>query len=204
MWVVAGGQAIQTLTALLYWQASNAYDERRGSLDKALSAQSTYNTAAGLNALIWFAGFICLIVWLANVHTSTTSLLPGPKERKYSRAWSIGVWFIPIANLVSTPQVIAENQRIAFAARSNGVVNANWRSTRVYPELVWWWILVAGGLITAQFGRTFVDDYSSTSREFFTGLTAIIAGSGITAIGVTFGAIYVTELNNRLKEPAAH
>lgn len=203
MWVVAGGQAIQALTAYRYWQASHDYYERSGSLDQALSAESTYNATAGINALIWFAGFIFLIVWLANVHTSTTSLLPGSKERKYTRAWSIGVWFIPIANLISTPQVIAENQRIAYAARSNGVVSTNWRSTRVYPELVWWWSMVAGGLIIVQVGGTYLDGFYSTSRDFFTGLTAIIAGSVITAIGVTLGAIYVTDLNNRLKEPAA-
>lgn len=198
MWLVAGAQAIQAFVAFLYWQAYSNWDDGAGTLNEAVSAENTYNAVSTISGIATLAGFVFLVVWSAQVHTTTTSLLPPQKFRKYSRNWSIWVWFIPFANFISTPQVIAENQKIAYAARRNNQVDESWTSTEVKPELIWWWLLVIGGFITNQVGGAMITDYYSSSREYRTGITAIIIGSAITALGVALGARFITEMDAQL------
>jgi len=198
MWVVALAQAVQALTAFLYWNAFNEWRRGDRELDEALPLENAYFAIINVNRLVWLGGLVFLVVWLANVHTTTTSLLPPSGERRYTRLWSIWVWFIPFVNLISTPQVIAENQRIAFTPRSETRLAESWRSTPVKPELVWWWLLVAAGFLVFGVGdRMMADDFSST-REYLTGLTAVMVGSTLTTIGVGIGASYVTDMNERL------
>ncbi len=186
------------MTAFLYWSAFNEWRRGDRRLDQALPLENAYFAIINVNRLVWLGGFVLLVVWLANVHTTTTSLLPEGQSRQYTRGWSIGVWFIPIVNLFATPQVIAENQRIAFTPRSKTTVAESWTSTPVKPELIWWWLLVAAGLIIFGVGDRMMADDFATTREYLTGLTAVMAGSALSTIGVGIGASFVTEMNERL------
>lgn len=198
MWAVAVFQVIQAIVAIQYWQAMNGWNVGRRSLDDAVSAEDTYIQVAGLNWFIWVIGAIMLIVWLAKVHTTTTSMLPGDRLRKYSKGWSIGAWFIPIANVISVPQIFAENQRIAEAPRINGTVTEAWRSTPIRPELVWWWLLTIGGSIVTQIGGTLIGDPDAPMREYLTGISVIAIGSFVTAAGIAIGAVFLTDIGKKL------
>jgi hypothetical protein len=198
MWVVAGAQMVQAFVAFLYWQAFSSWDDGIGSLNDAVSAENTYNAVSTINGLLWLTGFIFLVVWSAQVHTTTTSLLSPQTSRKYSRTWAIWVWFIPVANFISAPQVIAENQKLAYAPRRNNEVDRSWMSTELKPELIWWWLLVIGGFITTQVGSSMVAAAFTSSRDYLTGVTAIIVGSGISAFGVALGARFIMDMNEKL------
>lgn len=198
MWAVAGFQVIQGIFAIQYWQATNDWNANRRSLDDALAAEGNYTEVAGLNWAVWVVGAIMLMVWLAKAHTTTTSMLPGDRLRKYSKGWSIGAWFIPIANIISVPQIFAENQRIAHAPRVNGVVTESWRSTPIQPGLVWWWLLVVGGSITTQVGSSLHGEPDATMREFLIGISVIAIGSFVTAAGIAIGAVFLTDLSKKM------
>lgn len=189
---------VQALVAFLYWQAFDNWDNGVGTFDDALSAENTFGSISTLTGLVFFTGFVFLVVWSAQVHTTTTSLLPAQKLRKYSRNWSIWVWFIPFANFISTPQVIAENQKIAFAPRRNNEVDASWASTAVKPELIWWWILVVGGFICNQVGSSMTSGEFTSNSDYLSGITAIIFGSVISAVGIGLGAKFITDMNQKL------
>lgn len=197
LWAVAVAQGVLAFMAYRYWQAYSDWTDRQGRFNDALSAENNYKIVSGLSWLVWVGGLIFLIVWLAQVHDTTTSLLPGDKRRKYTRGWTIGVWFIPFVNLVSTPQVVAENQRIAYAFRQRNQVGESWESTPIEPELIWWWVLVAGGMLTSGVGSRFMAN-AVTTREYLGGLTAVIIGSGISSFGVALGARFITDMNEKL------
>ncbi|MEN9802000.1 MAG: hypothetical protein RLZ37_1125 [Actinomycetota bacterium] len=191
---------LQGFFAYRYWQAfTDWYDRRTGTFEQATSAQSTYSNVSTLAWLVWVVALILLAVWSGHVHTTTTSLLPGNRVRTYSRAWAIWVWFIPVVNVFSTPQVIAENQRIADSHRRNNQVIESWRSTPIQTELYWWWALVAIGMVTSGVGGRIMAEDVTTSREYLGGLTAVMIGSGITALGLAIGAVFITDLNEKLK-----
>ncbi len=198
MWVAAASQGILAIFAFRYWQTFGDWFERdTKTWNDALSAESNFNLASGFSWLVWVAGFIFLIVWLANVHTSTTSLLADDQDRKYTRGWSIGVWFIPFANVISTPQVIAENFKIASAPRKNNKVDNSWKTLPVNGELVWWWILVVGGMLTSSVGGQIAIE-GVTSSEILGGLTAVMIGSTAATIGLALGAVVITDMNKEL------
>jgi hypothetical protein len=198
MWVVAGAQLLQAFVAYLYWQAFNNWKSGSGTLNDAISAENVYNAVSTINGLLWLAGFIFLVVWSAQVHTTTSSLLPPETTRKYSRVWAIWVWFIPFANFISTPQVIAENQKLAYAPRRNNQVDRSWMSTELKPELIWWWLLVIGGFVTTQVGSSMATAEFTSSSDYLTGITAIIVGSGISSFGVALGARFIMDMNEKL------
>lgn len=198
MWCVAAFQVIQGLVAIQYWQAVNAWNTGRRSLDDMATAEENYNAVASLSLVVWFAGIVMLIVWLAKAHTTTTSMLPGEQLRKYSKGWSIGAWFIPIANVISVPQIFAENQRIAEAPRVNGVVTESWRSTPIRPNLVWWWLLTVGGSIAYWAGAETIGDPERPIHEYLTGISMISIGCFVSAVGIAIGARLLTDLSKKM------
>jgi hypothetical protein len=195
---VALAQGAQSLVAISYWNALNKWKNGNQSLEKVVSAENIYNVVVTLNRLAWVAGFVFLVVWLANVHTTTTSLLPEEKSRQYTRNWTIGVWFIPFVNLIGPAMVIAENQKIAYADRKANKVDSSWTSVPIKPNLVWWWLLVIGGLVTTQVGGLTIADATASTSAYMTAVMVVIIGSALTAIGILVGGEFITEMNEKL------
>lgn len=167
------------------------------SLDDWVSAEDAYFGVVGLAFLVWIATFVLLIIWLVKAHTASSSLLPNPSDRKYSRGWSIGVWFIPLANLVSTPMVFAETQRIAYADRVNGRASPGWRSERLDPKLVWWWVLFIGGILVSRFAESTVT-IDGPIDEYQTAVTISSVGNLVSAAGAVTGALFLRAVSGRL------
>lgn len=195
MWAAAGLNAIASLTAWNYQSALT------GPLYEAIDAEDLYNSVAGVSLLLGIATFVLLIIWSAKAHTSSASLLNSQGARKYSRGWCIGVWFIPFANIFSTPRVLAEHQRIAFAPRSNGRASHDWGKQPIDQRLIWWWVLFWTGAIVTQIGASSLT-LETSLREYQNGLTAVIFGSLISAVGIAIGAIFVKSVGAALADVA--
>jgi hypothetical protein len=91
---------------------------------------------------------VLLVIWCFQTHKAASSLEPG--ERRWSRGWAIGGWFIPVAGYVIPLLVFLETERIATAQRWDGRVNADWRRTGTVERSGWgWWCLyfLSGALI---------------------------------------------------------
>lgn len=211
LFVTAGFDAVIAILGFYLASVAGRYAQSGSFADfnDWVDAENAYFGIAGLGLMVWIATFVLLIVWLAKAHTASSSLLQSPADRKYSRGWSIGVWFIPFANLISTPMVFAETQRIAYADRVNGRVPAGWRSGRLDPKLIWWWVLFIGGIIVSRVAESTVTN-DAPIGEYRTGLNISSVGAIVSAAGAVTGALFIRSVSSRLNEtnqvtePAPH
>lgn len=69
---------------------------------------------------------VLFLVWLYRVRINAETMTP--EELRLSRGWTIGDWFVPIANLVLAPMVVADVWRASAPAtrRRAGLVIAWW------------------------------------------------------------------------------
>jgi hypothetical protein len=209
LWATAGVCSVIAVLALWYRQAMNSWFQDNGTLDDAISAEEVFMSWTEFFPLVLAATFILLIIWLAKAHGATTALLGVEGERKYSRGWSIGAWFVPIANLFVTPQIFAETQRIADAPRVDGRIWGSWRTVRIRSELVWWWILFVGGMIMFRIGLTLsINDDAAIDKmianrsldDYLYGLLLAAVGAGLAAGGAICGAIFIRHVSRRLAD----
>jgi hypothetical protein len=145
--------------------------------------------------------FILTVVWANRSHKAAQRLNPGP--RAWSSGWTVGGWFIPVANLVIPWLVMRETGRIAAAPRTAGQVSTRWPSTRSNPLLAIWWaglvafvlvLGIAGGFYAAfepSIGTngTVPNRYDTNAGNTAYVLYAVAYFVG--AIGLVAGAFYV-------------
>lgn len=201
MWVIGAAAVVYTVLAFNYSSALSDFLDGRGSLNTAVEAENNFNGFGPYFALLWITGFVFQVMWIAQAHTTTTSLLIRRDLRKYSRGWAIGVWFIPIANLFSTPQVFAEHQRIADAPRINGWVDQQWKTVKVRPMLIWWWVLMLIGFVVNRAGASMIEDPSADLDEYQIGLAVLSVGLLILGAGVVCGARFIRQVSQNLRPP---
>ena len=194
MWAIVAFDILVAAAAMSYRSALSGT-----SLTEAVEAEELYMNATGIAVLLWITTFVLLIVWLAKAHTSSTSLLTNPRSRNYSQGWCIGVWFIPFANIFSTPRVFAEHQRIATAPRSNGRAHHEWAKQPLDPRLILWWVLTLAGLVVIQFGADSLT-FEASLGEYQDGLVAMVVGSLLTAAGIASGALFLRSVGAALAD----
>lgn len=193
MWANVGVQTLISITALNY-QGSLG-----GPLSNAVDAENLYLSVSGLSLLVWVPTFVLLVVWIAKSHTSTSSLLWADDHRKYSRGWSIGVWFIPFANFFSTPQVFIENARIATTQRASGKVDKGWKVQPRDQHVVWWFVLFLVGMLISRGGASAAN--SATDIDAYrVGLILVAIGALSSAVGIGFGAVHIRRVGTKLAD----
>ena len=201
MWVIGAAAVVYAVLAFNYSSALSDFLDGRASLNTAVEAENNFNGFGPYFALLWITGFVFQVMWIAQAHTTTTSLLIRKDLRKYSRGWAIGVWFIPIANLFSTPQVFAEHQRIADAPRINGWADLQWKATKVRATLIWWWILMLVGFVVNRSGASMIENPSMDLDEYQIGLAVLSVGLLILGAGVVCGAVFIRQVSQNLRSP---
>jgi hypothetical protein len=120
---------------------------------KALSTPLSGSTSAplALASLLWFV--LATIGWLYTIATFLVWLyqarenldLRGEYYLRWAKGWSIGGWFIPLANLVIPARVVAE-----VHARSQPGAPRQWRMPRV---VLWWWLSFILGVVQFTYQR---------------------------------------------------
>jgi hypothetical protein len=110
--------------------------------------------AGVLNYLTMAVAGVLVLVWLYRARVNAETISPVPP--RLGRGWTVGAWFVPIANLVLVPMVVAEVWR-ASTARSG-------RPTGVTTTVTAWWLAVvaAGGFnLAASWSR----DLSASGQD---------------------------------------
>lgn len=206
MWLVAG---IAGLAVIFYTAAVGFFDEymaapvdsfsEQRALREWLDMDDAATVVSGFLVLIWVAMVIVQMVWLNRAHKTTQRLWNG--ERQWSSGWTIGGWFIPAAQFVIPKLVVNEIERIAFADRSSGRVEAGWRN-RPTLGIGWvWWLTVAAGLLLNAVSTSIDLEYGTADEvraHYWTGAAAMVA----VAIGSAFGAVYFRRLGRALSPSA--
>jgi hypothetical protein len=90
-------------------------------------------------SVVMLLGVVALIVWLYQAR-SNVDALPGAKA-EWARGWTIGAWFVPVANLFLVPAVFADVVRESAGAAATRAVRLT---------VLWWVTWLVGSLIQAN------------------------------------------------------
>ena len=140
LWVTSALWAVGTIAEVAELNAMNTAWGSRWYINAHawLDANETTDGFVALAIFGWIPAFVLLIVWSFKAHRATDLLQP--ERRSWSSGWTIGGWFIPLAQFVIPGQVLIEVEKISSADRANGQVSAHWRNNRAwFGGWVWWW-----------------------------------------------------------------
>lgn len=144
-----------------------------------------------------FVLWILLMVWMNSSHKATQQLWSG--VRQWSSGWTIGAWFIPVANLIMPMLVLSEIERIATAPRSGGViVDPSWKSRAGMAIGKLWWIAFVVGIVVVTVGDILALDDDASAGEVRAKYVCYAIGLVLLAASAAWGALYVRRIGKRL------
>jgi hypothetical protein len=136
------------------------------------------------------------MIWMNSAHKTTQQFWSGP--RSWSSGWTVGGWFIPLANLVIPKLVLTEIEKLALAPRTAGAVGPEWRSRRSSAIGWLWWIGLIVGLIINNVGTSLGNEVDSSSGEIRTSYALSAVGCTLIAVSSVFGALYIRRVGRRV------
>jgi hypothetical protein len=201
LWVSAVSAGLTAIFAIQAISAATSWwnDERFSALDEWVDAEDAYTAFFGLFSLVSIAVFVLLIIWAYRIH-STSSLL-WPYQRKWSRGWTVGAWFIPLANFIIVPLVLQEVWRILRSPRSSEGTRGGWETQPADGLLTGWWVayglgvVLTNGISVANSDELF-DDLSSYTTPMWVG----VIGQVFVVVAVVCATLFVRRVTARLSE----
>jgi len=121
---------------LLTQMQSGAFADAEAEMTAAATANDTRQAIiGGLQFLLFVAAGVAILMWIYRANTNARAL--GATSMRFTPGWSVGWYFIPIANLWKPYQAMKEIWKASANPRNP---NAAQRS----PLLPWWWGLWIG------------------------------------------------------------
>lgn len=146
-WGCAAVAALGFAFSVKQWRAFEAWwaapiDSRAEAraLSSLMDAEGAVSTAVGLLVLGLFAAQVLLIIWSWRGYRYA-ECFGGATHLRFGRGWTIGGWFIPIANLVVPHLVLSDLDRMSGGAPPLG---SSWRGRPVSP---WLWVSLVGFIL---------------------------------------------------------
>ncbi len=203
MWATAG---LAVIAGVLGFAAKSSYNDyvatRPSSVadqqayDDWISMDDAFSSAEGFIILSWIAMFVLTIVWMNKAHKATQRLWPGP--RKWSAGWTVGGWFIPLAQFVIPKLVLNEIERIAKSPRWGGHVDARWKDQST-SALGWlWWIGTSGSILLMTIGGSLAGDLDVSVGDMRSWYDLQSVGLFVAAVSLALGAIFMRRVGRRL------
>jgi hypothetical protein len=202
-WAVGGLSVLVIISALIglghlaeYEGAEPRSRARTRVLDDMTATDEAIN---GLIGFAWLGGlvvFILIIIWTYQAHQATQRLYRGP--RKWSSGWTIGGWFIPVANALIPKLVLNEIERIALTPRVAGVPSEDWRRRPTLAGGWIWWVAYVVGVTVATMGSGSFDEPGGSVDTWRAGYWLVVAGHALLATSAVFGALYIRRIGREL------
>lgn len=144
---------------------------------------------ASTSALQYLAIAISAVLLIVFLYRASKALSArGPEGTTWGTGWTIGGWFVPIANLIIPRLVVGELEKIAQVPYGGVPIGAEWK--RAHRSVVsdgWWLMWVAGQATTwigTLGGNAALDDNGTFTA--FLSISSIssllIAGSGLALV----------------------
>lgn len=198
LWTAAGASLLTALMAMIGLSAFYEWrDARFGSaaesraLADMVDADDAIGGFAGLGWIIGIVVFVLIIIWMNQAHKVSQSRWSG--LRKWSSGWTVGAWFIPVANLLIPKLVLSEVERIGAAPSSpSGQVPDGWQDQPVWSGGVIWWLSFVAGMLATSIGSSLYTDLDD--RFWEAGYWLLILGSLSSALAGVLGALYVRRI----------
>ena len=207
-WIAVASNAVLAIVTGTALARFNAYQDAVGASQFALlvdwfDADDLRVGWGVVDLLVWVGAIILLMVWMNKAHKATSVLWPG--DRKWTSGWTVGGWFIPLANLVIPRLVLNEMDRIATAPRAGARVGDDWRHRPIIGIGMAWWLLMVLAIAIDAVGGTMLNDAFDPVRDDL-GADEVRAGYGLVIVGalvwcasLTCGALYVRRLGRQLR-----
>ena len=174
-------QGLCTALTVLLWAAAGiavlgviAYVNRVSVVDDALDARtfsdlidaqgraddadSFVGVVVLLMVLVSLTIFVLLIIWMWRVAKNAEVL--GRREPRFRPGWTIGGWFIPLANFVIPVLVMQDLWRGTDPDAPAG--DPAWRSRPGSGLVGWWWAMHLASIVRFGIGR---DDNTAGTRD---------------------------------------
>ena len=162
-------------------------------IQRANDADDAVDATAAVLVLITVATAIVWIIWQWRCAKNAEVL--GNTAPRFGPGWSIGAWFIPLANFV-IPVLIVQD---LWRASAPGARPGTWRKERGSALIGFWWAAFLLGAVLMQ--ATGEDD--ATLDELRTTNGAALAGVVATAIAAVLAVVLVVQLTRRFEERAS-
>ncbi|MFI8100791.1 DUF4328 domain-containing protein [Streptomyces sp. NPDC086023] len=153
---------------------------------EATRAQTLHSFSGGPQMLAFLVTGVVFIVWFRRVRGNAEVFLPGGLRMR--PGWSVGCWFIPIANLWLPYQ----NAVDIWGASTQAAPGGQYRHVSAAPVNAWWAVYV-GGLLFARFAvRAY--EAAETADEVVSGVRLVIAGDLLDAVAAVLALLFVRKL----------
>lgn len=211
MWVLALCVAVVGVVALVarsnfvkYWDAPIGSVEEAEAFDLWQDYENAMAVWFVLAMLAWVVVSIVLIIWMYQAHHASQRISPEP--RTWSQGWTIGGWFIPVANLLIPRLVLGEIETIAYGRPSGGSGSTRWvRGSQSGTGWVWW-VLMVGGMVVTFIGFSVLPTdtffFIGDPEAYRNGYATIAVGCFVAAGGMACGAVHVSQVTKALNHPS--
>ena len=161
-------------------------------LERADDADDFVSGASAVFLLTQLAIAVVFIVWMFRAAKNNEAL--GRVGARFTPGWSIGSWFIPLANLVIPVLITQDLWRGSTPETRRG--DPSWRSASGSALVGWWWAAwVVSSLRFAYSGANFNDSGSLDDIE--TSNTVALVGVVVLAIAAVLALFVVRALAQR-------
>ncbi len=161
--IVSVGAILGELSLMLDARAGRTVD-----LARAHASDARMNTIANLSLVVFLATLIAWCMWQHRAQRNVHAL--GRGALRYSPAWAVGCWFVPIVNLWKPFGAMSELWR----ASGPSADPSSWRAGRAWSVIGFWWAAYLAGNTISSVGGL---------QRTGTDLDSIIAGDYIILLG---------------------
>ncbi|MFM8562970.1 MAG: DUF4328 domain-containing protein [Acidimicrobiia bacterium] len=197
LWLSGVVAAVRGLLAFGVDQSLNEFLDTfdDSALEDFMNRADAYDTIDSVFAISMLATFVLLIIFSFRSYKAGQSLWNG--NRKWSRGFSVGGWFIPFANAYIPASLLIETDKISRGSRANGHVDESWRNLSRNNQFVVWFVLYAVGIVLASRISSLdanVDDLEEISNSLVLGAV----GNGCLFAASIVGGLALKRMSERL------
>jgi hypothetical protein len=207
LYVIAAGAFVRYLFVWNNWVGQRSPSD--AATQNTLDAETAAYGFLGIGIVAYAVTGVIFIVWFFQAYQAAASR--GATTRTWASGWTIGGWFIPLANFAVPKLVMNEVDRMSNPKAGDPPIADRWRSLpRLESSDMWWALFVLGSLTTAigSNWQTYVDATSATPATgtvsgYATATVVLACGLVATAGSGIAGARMVRTIGERMHEPQA-
>ena len=195
---LSGATAVSSLVTAWAFDAWWDGPQDVSEYDRWHTLDAGWGALQGLTIVGQLVAQILLVIWMFKTSKLANALHPGP--RRWTNGWTIGGWFIPLANAVIPKLVMNELERIVTAPRTAGVVHPEWRH-RPTAAVGWvWWIATVAGSIGFLDGQDRFEEWGEeiVTRDLTGAYLNAAWTSAILTVAAVAGALMVRRMTRSM------
>jgi Domain of unknown function (DUF4328) len=167
-----------------------------GAADEADSNDARQRLVGVSEVLVNIATAVCFLMWVHRARRNLPAL--GADGLKFTPGWTVGWWFVPLANLWKPFQAMQEVWWGSDPDRDVANVN-DWRHNASSGPLGWWWAVWIARNVSAQaINRIYLN--AETPQQLIESSYALLVSSGVEVIAAALAIAVVLGIDRRQEQ----